>query len=81
MSLGVMLMCRELGFQVVEVNASDARGKSDNKATSGIAGEASTGHGYWTQAPARVLPEALPTTPWSAGSHIRPCSCKDQMKP
>jgi hypothetical protein len=32
-----------LGFQVVEVNASDARGKSDSKATSGIAGDGSTG--------------------------------------
>jgi len=30
--------CRELGYQVVEVNASDARGKSDAKASSGIGG-------------------------------------------
>jgi hypothetical protein len=35
--------CRELGFRVVEVNASDTRSKSDAKASSGIAGEAQRG--------------------------------------
>lgn len=32
------LVCRELGYQVVEVNASDARGKSDAKASTGMGG-------------------------------------------
>jgi replication factor C subunit 1 len=34
-------MCRELGFQVVEVNASDTRSKSDAKAAAGIGGKLS----------------------------------------
>lgn len=34
-----MLCCRECGFTVVEVNASDTRSKSDNKASTGIGGK------------------------------------------
>ena len=33
--------CRELGFEVVEVNASDARNKSDTKYKQGVAGKLS----------------------------------------
>jgi replication factor C subunit 1 len=31
--------CSELGYHVVEVNASDARGKADSKLTAGIGGK------------------------------------------
>lgn len=33
--------CRELGFEVVEVNASDARNKSDTKYKQGVGGKLS----------------------------------------
>ena len=33
--------CRELGFQAVEVNASDTRNKADASAVKGIAGKLS----------------------------------------
>lgn len=33
--------CRELGFEAVEVNASDTRNKSDNKHKDGIGGKLS----------------------------------------
>ncbi|XP_027910745.1 replication factor C subunit 1 [Vigna unguiculata] len=32
------LVCQELGFQAIEVNASDSRGKADNKIEKGISG-------------------------------------------
>jgi replication factor C subunit 1 len=37
----VVVCCRELGFDVVEVNASDARNKSDTKYKQGVAGKLS----------------------------------------
>jgi replication factor C subunit 1 len=35
----VILICRELGFEPVEVNASDARGKSDSNTLNGMGGK------------------------------------------
>lgn len=35
----VILICRELGFEPVEVNASDARGKSDSSTLEGVGGK------------------------------------------
>ena len=34
-----ILVCRELGFEPIEVNASDARGKSDSSALKGVGGK------------------------------------------
>jgi hypothetical protein len=46
---------REEGYEVVEVNASDARGKSDNKASSGIAGAWVDAHGGCARGPGLVV--------------------------
>ena len=35
------MLCRELGFEVVEVNASDTRNKADTKYKEGIGGKTS----------------------------------------
>lgn len=37
--MGLMGLCRELGFQAVEVNASDTRNKADTSALKGVGGK------------------------------------------
>jgi DNA polymerase III delta prime subunit len=67
-----------LGFQVVEVNASDARGKSDSKATSGIAGDGSTGMDADSVVGVLIVccPALLQTALWFTGQLVMPLQGK-----